>query len=193
MVQVALVGRSITMPAKIKKEGQPKPNPPCINGLTAAALSMRVKRKLEKLKDHKWLREFYEGKIKCQRMSTTAEKETFLRNLLDVTDINDSTYFKRLKENIHEKAEGSRGLWVAWKLLQDKDKDHVLELALAQGKIEKRPKILLDHSDPRTQELDEVDRMEYRWVENYDDEKTRERRSIQQADDDIPIDKVAED
>ena len=103
--------------------------------------------------------------------ASSQEKAEFLEHLL-CDDMSDSDYFKKLRKVVHEESESSTGDWKSWTEVLTVDSAEVVKLGVAQGKSLKRPSKQLDHSDPRTAQIDEDHRFQYRYAKDSDLSKT---------------------
>ena len=139
-----------------------KTEPMCIAGKQGKDLTNAFSAKLLKAPEH--VRQFYDGTLKWQKSGKSSEQQDFIMQVLSTNDFA-SEYFKRM-ETI---TKIDRGVvqkdWVSWTTVCNRDGAALARVKVKQNKITTRPHSDLDPEDPTTMELDEEDRLEYKYVQ----------------------------
>ena len=185
---MAAKGRASGKAASKKAAAHIKEEPLCIKGLTGQSLTNKITNVMSSPDTPDWIRKFYSGKLKYAR-ATSQEKNEFLQHLL-LDDLNNSPYFKQLRKVVHEQSESSTGEWKSWTEVLTIDSADVIKLGVSQGKILTRPSTQLDHTDPRTQEIAEEHRLQYRYVKDNDMTKTSNVDEVEKGTDQPPPETV---
>ena len=138
----------------------------CVNGLSGKALANKVKQKLDK--SLRWLRDYYNGKLKWDKTASIDKKQEFIKELINCVDPSKSEVFQKLYSTIRPDESGQKGRWTTWKKMCGHEDEEVLKLSLEQGKIIKRLHARLDHRALSTATLKETLRYAYKFVEDYE-------------------------
>ena len=190
------------MPCKVKKEpaaAAPK-MPPCLEGMKPNAVANKVKRKIDQLSaadpeskaKGAWLRQYYDSTIAKQKSTKSEEKAKFLNELMNATNLKESPFFERLRRDYYKESDIAQATWLSWKQVLMQEDEDVIEMSIAQGKIEVRDSIKLDHTAEETKQLPLAKRREYRYVTESEVIESARMGELSMKDNTVLVDKVAE-
>ena len=116
--------------------------------------------------DRKEWKDFYNGKLKWQKIGTSTEKQDFVKMIM-AKDWKPEN-FKRFSTHFQGDKVVTTKDWISWVQMKDRESIGTLKIAIAKGRIQKRPHELLEPSDEGYDELDDVDKFQYRYVKMSD-------------------------
>ena len=101
-----------------------------------------------------WANDIYLDKVKYSTALSAADRATCLENLMKA-DVS-STFWEQYPTTEHIADGGEHEKWISWTALLRLEDDTVAKLAIECKRIPRRPSVVLDHGDPRVNELDWV-------------------------------------